>query len=584
MRMGKSSRACNLYLLLVFMAAAMPAVSAPAQTSNSYILRYEALHHPVRAQSGMVSSQNALSTEVGRDILAKGGNAIDAAVAVGFSLAVTLPRAGNLGGGGFMMVHIAKTNETVAIDYRGTAPMSASASDFISAEGKVDRSLSKLGFTASTVPGTVAGLYEAHQRWGKLPWKTLLTGAIRQAQQGITVSEDLSWAIAAKAPVLKANTESLQTFFKAGGELYQAGDTLQRKALAKTLNLIADKGRAGFYRGSVARQIAREMKAHGGFIREQDLADYKAVVKTPLATEYRGHSVFTMPPPAGGIHLVQMLNMLEAYPLENYGHNSASTLHVLAEVMKRAYAFRAKYLGDPAFVEVPVNWLAGKTLAASQVKTLDMQRATPVAEIAPSSPAELQESADTTHYSIMDSEGNVVSNTYTLSASFGSGVTIAGTGILMNNQINNFALLYGVPGASGARASFANSLQGGKRTKSTQTPVIVFKDQQPLLATGTPGGRRIITTMLQIISNVVDHKMNIADATHAPRIFHGWAKDELEYEPGISPDTLNLLKRRGHILKQGATMGSVQSVMWNGHHFSGASDPRRPGASTLGYH
>jgi len=582
--MGKSLSACNLYLLLVFTAGAMPAVSAAAQTSNSYILRYEALHHPVRAQSGMVSSQNALSTEVGRDILAKGGNAIDAAVAVGFSLAVTLPRAGNLGGGGFMMVHIAKTNETVAIDYRGTAPMSASASDFISAEGKVDRSLSKLGFTASTVPGTVAGLYEAHQRWGKLPWKTLLTGAIRQAQQGITVSEDLSWAIAAKAPVLKANTESLQTFFKAGGELYQAGDTLQRKALAKTLNLIADKGRAGFYLGSVARQIAREMKAHGGFIREQDLADYQAVVKTPLATEYRGHSVLTMPPPAGGIHLVQMLNMLEAYPLENYGHNSANTLHILAEVMKRAYAFRAKYLGDPAFVEVPVNWLAGKTLAASQVKTLDMQRATPVAEIAPSSPAELQESADTTHYSIMDSEGNVVSNTYTLSASFGSGVTIAGTGILMNNQINNFALLYGVPGASGARASFANSLQGGKRTKSTQTPVIVFKDQQPLLATGTPGGRRIITTMLQIISNVVDHKMNIADATHAPRIFHGWAKDELEYEPGISPDTLNLLKRRGHILKQGATMGSVQSVMWNGHHFSGASDPRRPGASTLGYH
>jgi len=573
-----------LYLLLAFVGAAMPAVSAPAETSNSYILRYEALHHPVRAQGGMVSSQNALSSEVGRTILAKGGNAIDAAVAVGFSLALTLPRAGNLGGGGFMMVHIAKTNKTVAIDYRGTAPSSASASDFVNAEGKVDRSLSKTGFSASTVPGTVAGLYEAHRRWGRLPWKTLLEGAIRQAEQGIEVSEDLSWAIAAKAPVLKANPESLRTFFKAGGEIYQAGDIIQRKALAKTLRLIADKGRAGFYRGSVARQIAREMAEHGGFIREQDLEDYKAVVKTPLATEYRGHTVFTMPPPAGGIHLVQMLNMLETYPLESYGHNSANALHVLAEVMKRAYAFRAKFLGDPAFVDVPVNWLASKTLAVSQVKTLSMQRATPVAEIAPTSPAELQESADTTHYSVMDSDGNVVSNTYTLSASFGSGVTIAGTGILMNNQINNFALLYGVPGASGARASFANSLQGGKRTKSTQTPVIVFKDQRPLLATGTPGGRRIITTMLQIISNVVDHKMNIADATHAPRIFHGWAKDELEYEPGISPDTLDLLQRRGHTLKQGATMGSVQSVMWNGRHFSGASDPRRPGASTLGYH
>lgn len=582
--MGKSNslRVFKLFLLLAVTSATTPSISAPTESQNSYILRYETVHHPVRAQGGMVSSQNALSTAVGQAILSAGGNAIDAAVAVGFSLAVTLPRAGNLGGGGFMMVHIAKDKQTIAIDYRGTAPMSVSAANFLDAEGRVDKSLSKTGFTASTVPGTVAGLFEAHQRWGRLPWHTLLAGAIRQAEQGIEVSEDLAWAIGAKAGVLKSNPDSRRIFFKAEGEPFKAGDNMPRKALAKTLKQIAAKGRAGFYRGRVARQIAREMKAHGGFIREQDLADYKVEVKTPLATDYRGYKVHTMPPPAGGIHLIQMLNMLEGYPVESYGHNSANSLHILAEVMKRAYAFRAKYLGDPAFVDVPVNWLISKRLALSQMETVKMQRATPVAEIAPSRPAELQESADTTHFSVMDREGNVVSNTYTLSASFGSGVTIADTGILMNNQINNFALRYGVPGASGANASFANALQGGKRTKSTQTPLIVFKDQIPLLATGTPGGRRIITTMLQIISNVVDHHMNIADATHAPRIFHGWAKDELEYEPGISPDTLKLLRERGHTLKLGATMGSVQSVMWNGSHFSGASDPRRPGASTLG--
>ncbi len=571
---------CCLSLFLI--ASPSWGESKPAKTGSTYILRYDSLHHPVAGQEGMVASQNHLSSQVGRDTLAMGGNAIDAAVAMGFSLAVTLPRAGNLGGGGFMMVYVASEDKTVAIDYRGAAPLTATAQHFLKADGSVNYQLSKTGYSSSTVPGTVAGLFEAHQRWGKLPWSTLLEGAIKQAEEGIVVSRDLAWAIRAKAKVLRDDRESLLTYFRKDGVPYESGDLMRRVKLAQTLKQIAAKGRDGFYGGTVAQTMAKSMRDSGGYISEKDLASYRARVTEPLRTSYRDVDIATMPPPAGGVHLVQMLNMLEAYPMADFGANSADSLHVLAEVMKRAYAYRAQYLGDPAFVSVPTEWLASKALAQEMISNLSMKRATPVNKIKPQQFAQLQESRDTTHYSVMDKDGNVVSNTYTLSASFGSGVTIPGTGILMNNQINNFALRHGVAGAVGANASFANALVGGKRTKSTQTPVIVFKDGRPYLATGTPGGRRIITTMLQIISNVVDHGMNIADATHAPRIFHGWTKDELEYEPGISADTLRILSLRGHPLKQGASMGSVQSVLWDGEQFLGAADSRRPGASALG--
>ncbi len=559
------------------------AAAETPKKASVYILRYDAIHQPVYGANGMVASQNTASSEVGRDILARGGNAIDAAVAMGFSLAVTLPRAGNLGGGGFMLVHVAAENKTVAIDYRGTAPSRAKASDFLDREGKVDAKRSKLGHTSSTVPGTVAGLYAAHQRWGKLPWKTLLQPAIKQASKGIQVNRDLAWAIQAKRSVLAKNPESLNTFFKADGVGFEEGELMRRPQLAKTLKLIAKKGRDGFYRGAVAEKIEKDMALHGGLITRDDLANYEAVVKAPLKGSYRGHDVVTMPPPAGGVHLLQMLNTLEHFPLGQWGSQSSKTVHVLSESMKRAYAYRAEFLGDPDFASVPTQWLMSKTLAADLAEGITPNRATPVAEIKPKHPASLDESADTTHYSIMDSEGNAVSNTYTLSASFGSGVTVKDTGILMNNQINNFALRYGVPGATGARASFANSLAPGKRTKSTQTPIIVFAQGRPWFASGTPGGRRIITTMVQVVSNVIDHGMNIADATHAPRIHQGWSSDTLEHEPGFSEDTLGALRAMGHPLKQGATMGSVQSVLWQNNQFSGAADPRRPNASARGF-
>lgn len=579
-------RACLMFTFAVSLSVCGPNVAAATDQNTTqpatYILRYDALYHPVQSTNGMVASQNTLSSIIGARILEQGGNAVDAAVAMGFSLAVTLPRAGNLGGGGFMVVHMAAEGKTLTIDYRGSAPASASAEQFLNADGEVDFSRSKLGYTASTVPGTVAGLHEAHQRWGKLPWKTVLAPAIEQAKKGILVTRDLAWALNSKRAVLMQNSDSSRTYFKDTGAGYQPGELMRRPDLAWTLQQIADRGRDGFYRGKVAERIERAMRDHGGLITSADLKAYKALVKEPITTDYRGYTVATSPPPAGGTHLLQMLNILERYPLLDYGHNSAASLHLLAESMKRAYAYRAQYLGDPAFYPVPVARLIDKAFATEMAGNIDLALATPVAQIEPRNGLELDEGPDTTHYSVMDAEGNAVSNTYTLSASFGSGVTIPGTGILMNNQINNFALRYGVAGATGANASFANSLAPGKRTKSTQTPIIILREGQSFLATGTPGGSRIITTMVQIVSNVIDHNMNLAEATYAPRIYHGWDKDELEYEPGISVDTLERLSERGHILQPGASMGSVQSVLWDGTTFYGAADPRRPGAMAIG--
>lgn len=481
-----------------------------------------------------------------------------------------------------MVVHMAKSNETLTIDYRGTAPAAAKADMFLDAQGKVIAERAKLGHTASTVPGTVAGLYEAHQRWGRLPWEVVVQPAVTQALEGIEVSRDLAWAIQSKKSVLQSNPASKQEYFGNSAEGYVAGDLWRRPELAETLQHIARKGRDGFYKGRIAKKIHADMKKHGGLITRADLKAYEARVQEPLWGDYRGYRIATMPPPAGGIHLLQMLNIIERFPMGEYGHNSARSLHVLAEAMKRAYAYRAQYLGDPAFHPVPVEQLLSESLTDRLAAQIKPGQATPVKLIQPEQGFVLDEGPDTTHYSVMDSEGNGVSNTYTLSASFGSGVTIAGTGILMNNQINNFALREGIEGAGVFASSVANAMRPGKRTRSTQTPLMVFRDGEPLLLSGTPGGRRIITTMLQMVSNVVDYGMNVAEATHAPRIFQGWREDELEYETGISVDTLDKLKRWGHQLESGATMGSTQSIMNDSGNLYGAADPRRPGAAAVG--
>lgn len=550
------------------------------QQNSSYILRYDSIHHSTNSRSGMVVSQNATASQVGRDILAQGGNAVDAAVAVGFALAVTLPRAGNLGGGGFMLAFNAKDQKTIAIDYRGEAPTSISADDFIK-NGKVDRNKTRIGHSASTVPGTVAGLYAAHQAQGKLPWSTLLAPAIKLADKGITVSDDLAWALKAKSHVLSKNPESCRIFFKDCSGYLEAGDLLVQKDLARTLMSIAEEGADVFYRGRLAKRISEDMQNNQAYFQMKDLANYKARVIEPLTSSYRDHDIITMPPPAGGLPLLQILNILENYNLRKMGAGSADTLHVLSESMKKAYADRFKYLGDPRFSNIPVDALLDKKLAQQHANSIQMNRASDARKILPSVIEGPAPSRDTTHYSIADSDGNIVSNTYTLSASFGSGVTIKGTGILMNNQINNFVIRPSEYYESHPKEP--NAIAPAKRTKSTQSPSMVFKNGKPVLITGTPGGRRIITTIAQLISNVVDHQMNIAQATAFPRIHQGWGKRDykLEHEPGFSPDTLKLLEARGHKLKAGATMGSTQSIAIDNDLLQGAADSRRPGAAAI---
>lgn len=552
----------------------------PNKGDTGYILRYDSIDHPVEAQRAMVVSQNSLASQVGADILKAGGNAVDAAVATGFALAVTLPRAGNLGGGGFMLVHIAASNKTIAIDYRGAAPALAKRNFYLDQNGKKNRQLTKYGHTASTVPGTVAGLYEAHQRFGKLSWSQLLQPAIQLAQKGFSVSSDLAWALKAKALVMTANPSSCEIYFKQCSGYQQAGDTLIQQDLAKSLGLIAKHGRDGFYRGQLAAAIETDMLANGGLIRRSDLATYQARVLTPISSQYRQHQITSMPPPAGGLPLLQIMNIVENFDLASYGPGSAQTIHIMAEAMKRAYAYRWELLGDPAFNAIPVNQINDKRLAQKLATSIDRDRATPLKDITAWLPKPSVESPNTTHYSIIDAQGNAVSNTYTLSASFGSGVSIANTGILMNNQINNFYI-----SAAGNDEEFASnpaSIQAGKRTKSTQSPTMVFKDGKLMLITGTPGGGRIITTVAQLISNVIDHKMNIAEATQAPRFHHGWRKDELQHERGFSPDTLNQLKAMGYLLKPAATMGSTQSILIEGNAITAAADTRRPNAAAIG--
>jgi gamma-glutamyltranspeptidase/glutathione hydrolase len=503
-------------------------------------------------------------------------------VATGFALAVTLPRAGNLGGGGFMVVSIKASKEDpgalMAIDFRGEAPALANRY-FYRKEGQVDRQLTKAGHTASTVPGTVSGLYSAHQRWGKLPWATLLKPAITLATDGIAMSHDLAWALNAKSLQLSLNPEACEIYFSGCTGYAKEGTLLKQPDLAKSLKLIATLGADAFYRGPISARIAADMKEHGGLIQAADLAAYQARILPPIATSYHGYYIASMPPPAGGLPLLQTLNIMEHFPLSDYGPGSSETIHVLAEAMKRAFAYRFTYLADPHFNNVPVTEILDKSFAKTLAGQIRMNRMTPVEEIAPYLPEGLPTGPDTTHLSVLDSQGNGVVLTYTLSSSFGSGVVIKDTGILMNNQMNNYAYKPELPDTE--YKALANSLQPGKRPKSTQAPTLVFQDGNLVLLTGSPGGRRIITTVAQLISNVIDHKMNIAEATVFPRIHQGWTSDTLEHEPGVSKDTLDNLFKLGYELKLGASMGSTQSIRIEKGKISGAADPRRPGAKAV---
>ncbi len=560
-------------------------IAAPLSAQDSPIYSLKDRFQPETAQNGMVASQEAVASRVGVDILKKGGNAVDAAIATGFALAVTLPRAGNLGGGGFMMIHLADSGDTKALDYREMAPAAAFKDMFLGEDGEPDNQKSRFSGLAVGVPGTVAGFAEAFEKHGsgKLTWAELVAPAIGLAENGIEVTPDLAASLTASAKRLLQDPATAAIFYKTGGLPFVPGETLKQTDLAATLKLIADKGAAGFYTGEVAEKIAQKVTASGGGMTKEDLAGYKPVWRDPVVGSYHGYEIASMPPPSsGGVHIVQILNMLQGYPLAEYGPNSADSIHVMAETMRRAYADRSKYLGDPDFVDVPVKGLTDPAYAAELVKSIKMDVATPSEEVKPGDPFPY-ESNQTTHYSVVDKDGNAVSNTYTLNFSYGVGLTADGTGVLLNNELDDFSAKPGVPNAYGLIGGTANAVEGGKRPLSSMSPTLVFKDGKLFLATGSPGGSRIITTTLQIILNVVDHGMNIAEATAAPRIHNQWLPDEIRIEEGLSPDTIRLLEARGHKVEVKNAMGSTQSIMLVDGVLAGASDPRRPGALSAGY-
>lgn len=568
--------------------AAASIVLAPFAATAQEAAIYSSMDavHPVWAKEAMVSVQEAVAAEVGLQVLKDGGNAVDAGVAVALALAVTLPRAGNLGGGGFMMVHDAESGETKAIDYREMAPASATRNMYLDADGNADSRLSRFSGLAVGVPGTVAGMQLALETYGTMTLAQAAAPAIKLAEDGITVTADLADSLKALEKRLKTWPASAAIFYKPDGSFYEPGDLFKQPDLAATLKKIATEGTNGFYTGEVAEAISASVEEAGGSMTVEDLANYKAVIREPVSGTYRGHEIVSMPPPSsGGTHIIQILNVMEGYPIGFLGHNSSDTIHLMAEAMKRAYADRSEYLGDPDFADVPVAALTSKDYAAKIRDGISLNRATPSDTIKPGKLAPY-ESDQTTHFSIVDQYGNSVSNTYTLNFSYGSGMTAAGTGVLLNNEMDDFSAKPGVPNAYGLIGGDANAVEPGKRPLSSMSPTIVLKDGKPFLVTGSPGGSRIITTTLQVISNMIDHKMNVAEATNAARIHHQWLPDEIRVEDGgLSRDTVAALEAKGHTIAVKSVMGSTQSIHVDAEKglLLGASDPRRTGSATVGY-
>jgi gamma-glutamyltranspeptidase/glutathione hydrolase len=543
----------------------------------------KAIFHPVYARNGMVVSEERFATEAGLQVLKEGGNAVDAAVTVGFVLAVTFPRAGNLGGGGFMLVRIAETGEVIAIDYRERAPLAVTADTFLDSNGNVNTEKSRHSVLSSGVPGTVAGLALALEKYGTIPLERAIRPALELAENGFPVSDNLARSLEDARSRMEKEPESMRVFFKEGGGAYAPGEILVQKDLAETLKLVSENGPDEFYEGEIAAKIARFMKERGGLITEKDLKEYRAALREPVRGTYRGYDIYSMPPPSsGGVHLVEILNILEGFPLGEYGHNTAKTINLMAEAMKFAYADRSEHLGDPDFKEVPVRELTSKEYAAKLRERMSPGRVTPSVRIKPGEMPR-EEGPDTTHFSVIDSKGNMVSNTYTLNFDYGSKITVPGTGMLLNDEMDDFSMKPGEPNAYGLVGGSANAPAPGKRMLSSMTPTIILKDGEPFLVTGSPGGSLIITTVLQIITNVVDFGMNISEATNAPRVHHQWLPDKLRIERGISGDTLRILTDRGYTIDTGNTMGSAQSIMKKGEFIYGASDPRRPGGLAEGY-
>ena len=546
---------------------AQPPAIQPAQT--------------VIAHNALVVAQEERAARIGTEILDRGGNAVDAAVAVGFALAVTYPRAGNIGGGGFMVIHLAKDMRDLAIDYRETAPAAASETMFLDSQGNADPQKSRDSALSIGVPGTVAGLALAHEKYGsgKFTLADLIAPAIDLAEKGFQVEDDLADSLPQVAERLKRWPATTTIFFN-GDRPMQEGDRLIQLDLADTLRAIAKDGPNAFYRGRTATQIAEAVVKAGGIMSKDDFANYRPIEREVVRGSYRGYDIISAPPPSsGGVHLIEMLNILEGYDLARLSREES--LHNMIEAMKRAYADRAVFMGDPDAVKIPIDGLTSKTYAKSLRASIS-ERATPSAEIRPGNPAEF-EGRNTTHFSVIDRDGNAVSNTYTLNFSYGVGLVAEGTGVLLNNELDDFTSKPGTANAYGLIGYNANLPGPNKRPLSSMTPTILLKDGRPFLITGSPGGSRIISAVLQVIVNVIDFQMPIGQAVSAPRLHHQWQPEDVYVEPGFAPDVLDALEKRGHKIVPTKPHTSTNSIEVTADSYVGAADRRTRGSLAAGF-
>lgn len=540
--------------------------------------------HAIPAEHGMVVAQEKISAQVGADILRRGGNAVDAAVATGFAMAVTYPRAGNIGGGGFMVIHSTDRNEDIAIDYRETAPAATTAQIFLGADGKPDPAKSRDSGLGIGVPGTVAGLALALEKYGsgKFTLAQLLEPAIVLARDGFIVTDDIADTLPGWYRRLARWPSSAKTFAKPDGTPFGEGDRLVQSDLADTLASVAAQGPRGFYEGPVAEKLAKAVSDAGGIMTAADLKAYQAVIRSPVRGTYRGYDIVSMPlPSSGGVVLVESLNILEGFQLADLKQGSPASLHLLIEAMKRAYADRARYLGDPAFVNAPIDTLTAKDYAAKLRANISTNRATPSKEIVSAPPAP-REGSNTTHFSVVDARGNAVSNTYTLNFSYGVGLVADGTGVLLNNELDDFTAAVGASNAYGLVGYEPNLPGPGKRPLSSMSPTIVLRGGKPALVTGSPGGSRIISTVLQVIVNVLDYRMDVAAAVAAPRLHHQWLPDEVRVERGFPDDVLFELKAMDHLIVEPMGQTSANSILVTPNGPLGAPDPRSRGAEAAG--
>ncbi len=533
------------------------------------------------SNNGMVSTQHFLATRVGEKILNKGGNAYDASIAIAFTLAVVLPRAGNIGGGGFMVMYDKETEKSYSIDYREKAPLLSTKDMYLNQDGSFnDQMLSTFGYLSIGVPGTVAGLWDVHKKFGSLPWSVLLEDAINLAEKGFEITPFL-------ADILFKYNEKL-SFFNETKNIFQVsypnfeGKLLIQTDLAKTLKIISEKGRDGFYKGSVANKIAKAMKDNNGLITKSDLENYYPVWRKPLISQYRGNNVITMgPPSSGGLHIIQMLNILENYDLKEVNHNSKEYINLLTEVMKYAYSDRSMYLGDPDFYDVPVEKITSKKYGKRIFNDIEIGQSKPVGEVKPGMYLET-ESHETTHFSVADSDGNIVSSTYTLNSTFGSGVVIKGTGIVMNNEMDDFSAAPGIPNQFNLLGAEANEIAPNKRPLSSMTPTIVMKNNELFFTTGSPGGSRIISAVLQSILNIIDFDMNLEETTKARRIHHQWFPDILEVEYSLDNKTRKELEDMNYSIVITDPLTCLQLIMYKDKKFYGYGDFRRVDAYASG--